>query len=152
MECCMRSFQADHGRRLPVRPSVRYSKDDDHIAQIIELMSEIPKSITFAGIYSSEFFNRKGQLRQINKLRYWPLDCVLHDKYVPFPKRRSRRDRLVPHPHAPPAPRQTRQGLRPCTPQLARRRLKSRGRLTLSAVRKKMRRGEDEGILSSAKR
>jgi hypothetical protein len=88
-----------------------------------------------------------GELRQINKLRYWPLDCILHDKYVPFSKRRSRRDRLVPHPHAPPAPRQTCQGLRPCTPQLARRRLKSRGRLTLSAVRKKMRRGEYEGIL-----
>ena len=39
----------------------RYSKDDDHIAQIIELMGEIPKTIAFAGKYSSEFFNRKGQ-------------------------------------------------------------------------------------------
>src|SRR5882762_4411900 len=38
----------------------RYSKDDDHIAQIIELMGEIPKTIAFAGKYSSEFFNRKG--------------------------------------------------------------------------------------------
>jgi len=63
----------------------RYSKDDDHIAQIIELMGEIPKNIAFAGKYSSEFFNRKGELRHINKLRYWPLDCVLHDKYL-FPK------------------------------------------------------------------
>ena len=26
-----------------------------------------------------------GELRHINKLRYWPLDCVLHDKYL-FPK------------------------------------------------------------------
>ncbi|TFK31114.1 kinase-like domain-containing protein, partial [Crucibulum laeve] len=63
----------------------RYSKDDDHIAQIMELMGEIPKSIAFSGKYSSEFFNRKGELRHINKLRYWPLESVLHDKYL-FPR------------------------------------------------------------------
>lgn len=63
----------------------RYSKDDDHIAQIIELMGEIPISITFARKYSSEFFNRKGELRYINQLRYWPLDAVLNDNYL-FPK------------------------------------------------------------------
>ncbi|KAK0445352.1 kinase-like protein [Armillaria solidipes] len=63
----------------------RYSKDDDHIAQIMELMGEIPKSIALTGKYSSEFFNRKGELRHINKLRYWPLEAVLHDKYL-FPK------------------------------------------------------------------
>jgi serine/threonine-protein kinase SRPK3 len=63
----------------------RYSKDDDHIAQIIELVGEIPKAIAFSGKYSSEFFNRKGELRHINKLRFWPLECVLHDKYL-FPK------------------------------------------------------------------
>jgi serine/threonine-protein kinase SRPK3 len=63
----------------------RYSKDDDHIAQIMELMGEVPKSIAFSGKYSSEFFNRKGELRHINKLRYWPLEAVLHDKYL-FPK------------------------------------------------------------------
>jgi len=63
----------------------RYSKDDDHIAQIIELMGELPKSIAFSGKYSSEFFNRKGELRHINKLRYWPLESVLLDKYL-FPQ------------------------------------------------------------------
>ncbi|PFH53511.1 hypothetical protein AMATHDRAFT_137398 [Amanita thiersii Skay4041] len=63
----------------------RYSKDDDHIAQIIELMGEFPKHIAFSGKYSSEFFNRKGELRHINKLRFWPLDAVLHDKYL-FPR------------------------------------------------------------------
>ncbi|KAG6843956.1 hypothetical protein H0H87_011411 [Tephrocybe sp. NHM501043] len=62
----------------------RYSKDDDHIAQIMELMGEIPKSIAFGGKYSGEFFNRKGELRHISKLRYWPLESVLHDKYL-FP-------------------------------------------------------------------
>lgn len=60
----------------------RYSKDDDHIAQIIELMGEFPRSVAFAGKYSGEFFNRKGELRHIHKLRFWPLDDVLHDKYL----------------------------------------------------------------------
>ncbi|KAI0255198.1 kinase-like domain-containing protein [Lactifluus subvellereus] len=59
----------------------RYSKDEDHIAQIIELVGEFPQSLAFSGKYSSRFFNRKGELRHINKLRYWPLEDVLHDKY-----------------------------------------------------------------------
>ncbi|KAF8627133.1 hypothetical protein AX17_006352 [Amanita inopinata Kibby_2008] len=63
----------------------RYSKDDDHIAQIIELMGEFPKHIAFSGKYSSEFFNRRGELRHINKLRFWPLEAVLNDKYL-FPR------------------------------------------------------------------
>ncbi|KAM5535771.1 hypothetical protein V8D89_010585 [Ganoderma adspersum] len=60
----------------------RYSKDDDHIAQIIELMGEFPKSLAFSGKYSSDFFNRRGELRHIQKLRFWPLESVLHDKYL----------------------------------------------------------------------
>ncbi|KAK1222733.1 serine/threonine protein kinase, CMGC [Marasmius sp. AFHP31] len=63
----------------------RYSKDDDHIAQIIELMGPIPPAISLMGKYSTEFFSRKGELRHIQKLRYWPLDNVLHDKYL-FPR------------------------------------------------------------------
>jgi serine/threonine-protein kinase SRPK3 len=50
----------------------RYSKDDDHIAQIIELIGEIPKSIAFAGKYSSEFFNRKGAIHPLPTL--WEAD------------------------------------------------------------------------------
>jgi serine/threonine-protein kinase SRPK3 len=38
----------------------RYSKDDDRIAQIMELMGEVPKSVAFSGKYSSELFNGKG--------------------------------------------------------------------------------------------
>ncbi|KAF7315909.1 Kinase-like protein [Mycena indigotica] len=63
----------------------RYTKDDDHMAQIMELVGEVPKSISVGGKYSSEFFNRRGELRHISKLRFWPLDLVLHDKYL-FPK------------------------------------------------------------------
>ncbi|QRW15292.1 Serine/threonine-protein kinase [Ceratobasidium sp. AG-Ba] len=60
----------------------KYSKDDDHIAQIIELLGEFPRAIAFSGKYSGEFFNRKGELRHIHKLRFWPIEAVLHDKYL----------------------------------------------------------------------
>jgi serine/threonine-protein kinase SRPK3 len=40
----------------------RYTKDDDHIAQIIELCGDFPKSVAFSGKYSHEFFSRKGPL------------------------------------------------------------------------------------------
>jgi len=41
----------------------RYSKDEDHIAQIIELVGEFPHPIAFSGKYSSRSFNRKGMPR-----------------------------------------------------------------------------------------
>ncbi|KAJ3999597.1 kinase-like domain-containing protein [Lentinula boryana] len=62
----------------------RYSKDDDHIAQMMELVGTLPGSLTMGGKYSGEFFTRKGDLRHISKLRYWPLHSVLADKYL-FP-------------------------------------------------------------------
>ena len=49
----------------------RYNKDDDHIAQMIELMGPFPKNVALAGKYSNELFTRKGELRHISKLKYW---------------------------------------------------------------------------------
>lgn len=60
----------------------KYNKDDDHIAQIIELLGDFPKSVAFSGKYSAEIFNRKGEPRHIHKLRYWPLVNVLQEKYL----------------------------------------------------------------------
>ncbi|KAK9316383.1 kinase-like domain-containing protein [Lipomyces starkeyi] len=59
----------------------KYSKDDDHIAQIIELLGRFPRHLAMGGKWSLEFFNRKGELRNIHKLRAWALPDVLHDKY-----------------------------------------------------------------------
>ncbi|TPX48798.1 hypothetical protein SeMB42_g02469 [Synchytrium endobioticum] len=59
----------------------RYTKDDDHVAQIIELLGGFPKSLALSGKYSNEIFNRRGELRHIHKLRYWKLSDVLHEKY-----------------------------------------------------------------------
>lgn len=60
----------------------KYNKDDDHIAQVIELLGDFPKSVAFSGKYSAEIFNRKGEPRHIHKLRYWPLISVLQEKYL----------------------------------------------------------------------
>lgn len=60
----------------------RYNKDDDHIAQIIELMGPFPRHIALSGKYSSEIFTRKAELRHISRLKYWPLKSVLTEKYL----------------------------------------------------------------------
>ena len=39
-----------------------YSRDEDHLAHIIELLGPIPKNIALGGKYSREFFNKKGTL------------------------------------------------------------------------------------------
>jgi serine/threonine protein kinase len=58
-----------------------YSRDEDHLAHIIELMGPIPRHIAFSGKYSREFFNKKGELRHITKLKPWGLFLVLTEKY-----------------------------------------------------------------------
>ncbi|KAL1923560.1 uncharacterized protein VTP21DRAFT_8540 [Calcarisporiella thermophila] len=62
--------------------SSRYSKDEDHIAQIIELLGDFPRHLALSGKYSTEIFNRRGELRNIFKLRYWSLADVLRQKYL----------------------------------------------------------------------
>ncbi|CAM9013520.1 unnamed protein product [Wickerhamomyces anomalus] len=58
-----------------------YTKDDDHIAQIIELLGKIPSNVLKEGQYSREFFNSRGELRNISTLKPWGLKEVLMDKY-----------------------------------------------------------------------
>uniref|UniRef100_A0A3P8UXL2 non-specific serine/threonine protein kinase n=1 Tax=Cynoglossus semilaevis TaxID=244447 RepID=A0A3P8UXL2_CYNSE len=58
-----------------------YSRDEDHIALIIELLGKIPRKLILAGKYSKEFFTKKGDLRHITKLKPWGLFEVLVEKY-----------------------------------------------------------------------
>ncbi|KAI5084457.1 hypothetical protein GOP47_0000626 [Adiantum capillus-veneris] len=58
-----------------------YDRDEDHLALMMELLGRIPKKIALGGRYSKDFFNRHGDLRHIRRLRYWPLDRVLVEKY-----------------------------------------------------------------------
>ncbi|KAK8854938.1 hypothetical protein IAR55_003677 [Kwoniella newhampshirensis] len=64
------------------QPGVKYDKDDDHVAQIMELLGEMPRSLALSGKYSHEMFNRRGELRHITRLRYWPMTSVLREKYL----------------------------------------------------------------------
>ncbi|XP_056391981.1 SRSF protein kinase 1-like [Hyla sarda] len=58
-----------------------YSRDEDHIALIIELLGQIPRKIIAAGKHSKEFFTKKGDLKHISKLKPWGLADVLKEKY-----------------------------------------------------------------------
>uniref|UniRef100_A0A8C1XNP4 non-specific serine/threonine protein kinase n=1 Tax=Cyprinus carpio TaxID=7962 RepID=A0A8C1XNP4_CYPCA len=58
-----------------------YSRDEDHIALIIELLGKIPRKLITNGKYSKEFFTKKGDLRHITKLKPWGLQDVLVEKY-----------------------------------------------------------------------
>ena len=58
-----------------------YERDDDHLALVSELCGRVPKRVWSAGKRGKEFFTRTGELRRIRKLRFWPLDAVLREKY-----------------------------------------------------------------------
>lgn len=59
----------------------KYSQDDDHLAQMMELLGPMPKSMALGGVKYRKMFDRAGQLRRIKGLNYWPLHKVLHEKY-----------------------------------------------------------------------
>ncbi|BDA45693.1 probable SRSF protein kinase 2 [Coccomyxa sp. Obi] len=58
-----------------------YDRDEDHLALFMELLGKMPKKVAATGKYAKDFFNRHGELRHIKKLRFWPLEAVLREKY-----------------------------------------------------------------------
>ena len=58
-----------------------YDRDEDHIAMFQELLGKIPKKVALNGKYSKNFFDRKGNLKHIKQLKFWPIEDVLHEKY-----------------------------------------------------------------------
>ncbi|XP_076860158.1 SRSF protein kinase 3 [Brachyhypopomus gauderio] len=58
-----------------------YTRDEDHLAHIIELLGPIPTHFALSGRYSREYFNRRGELRHISNLKPWGLFEVLLEKY-----------------------------------------------------------------------
>ena len=63
-----------------------YSRDEDHLAQCIELLGPFPRRMMREGRYTREFFSSKGELRHIKDLKMWPLEDVFKQKYS-FPER-----------------------------------------------------------------
>ena len=59
-----------------------YDRDEDHLAQMIELAGPPPgPEHTSGGERSDVYFNSRGELRHIKELRYWGPASVLVDKY-----------------------------------------------------------------------
>ncbi|XP_055908134.1 SRSF protein kinase 3-like isoform X2 [Eupeodes corollae] len=58
-----------------------YSRDEDHLAHIIELLGTIPPSVIFRGKHGLKYFTSYGGLRNITKLKPWSLLNVLIEKY-----------------------------------------------------------------------
>ena len=63
------------------RASEEYDRDEDHLAMFQELLGKIPKKLALRGKYSKKFFDKKGNLRNIKQLKFWPIEEVLHEKY-----------------------------------------------------------------------
>ena len=61
----------------------QHSKSDDHLALIMELLGRksFPKRMQVLGKNTKEFFNCKGELRNIKNLKPWLLKDILIDKY-----------------------------------------------------------------------
>ena len=79
---CTQTFELITGDYLfDPQSGTKYGKDDDHIAQIIELLGPFPRQLCLSGKWSQEIFNRKGELRNIHRLRHWALPDVLKEKY-----------------------------------------------------------------------
>ncbi|KAF3696547.1 SRSF protein kinase 3 [Channa argus] len=63
------------------RASESLSLEEDHIAQIMELLGKIPPAVVLSGKYSAGYFSRRGDLRRVGPLRLWCLYDVLVEKY-----------------------------------------------------------------------
>ena len=64
------------------RKGQNYDKDDDHLAQMMELLGRMPKNLALSGKNSRKFFDSRGNLRRINGLSFWPLKKILTVKYM----------------------------------------------------------------------
>uniref|UniRef100_A0A8C8JRJ3 non-specific serine/threonine protein kinase n=1 Tax=Oncorhynchus tshawytscha TaxID=74940 RepID=A0A8C8JRJ3_ONCTS len=58
-----------------------FSREEDHIAHIIELLGPLPSQFALSGRNSKRYFNHNGHLRRISRLKPWSLCEILLDKY-----------------------------------------------------------------------
>ncbi|XP_063797082.1 SRSF protein kinase 3-like [Pseudophryne corroboree] len=75
---CMAFEMATSHYLFEPQASEHFSRNDDHIACMIELLGRIPPKIVFSGKYSSTFFNKQGDLLRVPYL--YP--CGLYDTLV----------------------------------------------------------------------
>ena len=58
-----------------------YDRDEDHLAMFQELLGKMPKRLALDGKYSQNFFDKRGNLKHIKQLKFWPVQEVLVEKY-----------------------------------------------------------------------
>ena len=63
------------------RKGETFSKNDDHLAQIIEAVGKMPKNFALSGLDSYKYFDKNGKLRRIKNLIYFPIKDILVKKY-----------------------------------------------------------------------
>lgn len=79
------------------REGPNYDRDEDHLAMFQELLGKIPKKMATTGKYSKNFFDRKGNLKHIRQLKFWPLEAVFNEKYhFPMDQAKAIADFIVP--------------------------------------------------------
>lgn len=63
------------------RAGRQYTRDEDHLAQMIELLGRMPRAVNSSGRHARDYFARDGRLRHIDRLNHWPMERVLVEKY-----------------------------------------------------------------------
>ncbi|KAM7519964.1 hypothetical protein LguiB_018926 [Lonicera macranthoides] len=58
-----------------------FSEDEDHLALMMELLGKMPRKIATTGARSKDYFDRHGDLKRIRRLKYWPLDRLMIEKF-----------------------------------------------------------------------
>jgi len=58
-----------------------YTRDEDHLAHIIELCGKLPRHVALSGKFSKDLFKKNGSMKNILKLKPWSLIEVLTTKY-----------------------------------------------------------------------
>ncbi|KAJ7317168.1 hypothetical protein JRQ81_003330 [Phrynocephalus forsythii] len=75
-------FELATGERLFEPHAGHYfSRDEDHVARIIELLGRIPPKTALFWKQASTFFNRQGALLRMSRISFYSLYHVLTDKY-----------------------------------------------------------------------
>ncbi|NWV67899.1 SRPK kinase, partial [Malurus elegans] len=76
------AFEMATGERLfDPQPGKYFSRDDDHVACIIELLGRIPPQIVFSWNKSTKFFSRPGALLRLSRLSPRSLPGILADRH-----------------------------------------------------------------------
>uniref|UniRef100_A0A0A9F049 non-specific serine/threonine protein kinase n=1 Tax=Arundo donax TaxID=35708 RepID=A0A0A9F049_ARUDO len=57
------------------------SEDEDHLALMMETLGKMSRKIATSGTRSKDYFDRHGDLKRIRRLKFWPLDRVLVERY-----------------------------------------------------------------------